>query len=140
MASALTLADLFNAEAAEAPYQRLVDVLNRQTARLELALTRLEVLELAQTATSAAWDQLQSQQLPSLQNRLQELEDQVQHRCDRYERQCIAGLTRLENTLADKADKEEMQEELARVNRATVKLGHEVRPDVLGQARRLCVR
>lgn len=127
MPGALTLADVFSAEAAEAPYQRLVAVLNRQEAVLERLSERLGALEAAQEGAARSTRDLEAGSIAPLADRVSVLESATKREREALVRKFHAQIEGLTNALQLKCDRRELTEAVERAERATLKLGLEVR-------------
>lgn len=121
----VTLADVFDVEAAEAPYQRLVAALNRQEALLERLNARLDNLGRQQEATSRAVDRLESDKLFSLQNQVAEVKSSAERDRQELWRECNEQIERLEAVVGEKSDRNELLDAAGRAESATIKLGLE---------------
>ncbi|KAG7388583.1 hypothetical protein PHYBOEH_007793 [Phytophthora boehmeriae] len=108
ISSALQVADLFDAQAAEAPIHRLVSVLNAQASQIREMQERIEQLQAAQTETIADCKALQATVSP-LGGRIDRVEDNVTTLCT-SQSATEQQLTAIERQLGTKADRQELQD------------------------------
>jgi chromosome segregation ATPase len=128
MPTALTLADVFNAEAAEAPYQRLVAVLNRQETLLTRLGERLDALQASQETAARSTRELEEQTIAPLADRISALEGETKREREAIADACRAQIQALESALRLKCDRRALTDAIERSERATLKLGLEVDP------------
>lgn len=126
MPTALTLADVFNAEAAEAPYQRLVAVLNRQETLLARLSERLDALQASQETAARSTRELEEQTIAALADRVSALENETKREREALADDCRAQIQALESALQLKCDRRALTDAAERAERATLKLGLEV--------------
>lgn len=119
---ALRVSDLFNAQAAEATYQRLVDFLNQQaleTQRLRAHVRELEAQQSAQEALSAA---ALDKKLARVDSRLLKLEQHGQLQTERNE-QVQERMKRLEKAAMEAArERKEIRTEVGKLEQTTTKM------------------
>lgn len=119
---ALRVGDLFNAQAAEASYQRLVDFLNQQALETQRLRTHLRELEAQQKAKEALATEALDERLARVNSRLVQLEQHVQLQSERNEH-VNERATRLEKAAMDAArDRKGIRTQVGKLEQTTTKM------------------
>ncbi|GAB9468170.1 hypothetical protein Gpo141_00005493 [Globisporangium polare] len=126
---ALRVGDLFNAQAAEASYQRLVDFLNQQALETQRLRTHLRELEAQQKAKEALATEALDERLARVNSRLVQLEQHVQLQSERNEH-VNERATRLEKAAMDAArDRKGIRTQVGKLEQTTTKMIFQVRTE-----------
>lgn len=123
---ALRVGDLFNAQAAEATYQRLVDFLNQQALETQRLRSCLREREAQQKAKEALATALLDEKLARVDARLVQLEQHVQLQTKRNN-QANERMMRLEKTVVEAArERKEIRANVGKLELSTTKMVFQV--------------
>lgn len=121
------MGDLFNAQAAEATYQRLVDFLNQQTQHVQRLDAQLRDLEASQRAREARVVSTMETKLTLLSDRVTQVEKQIGQQHGRNS-SVDERLLRLETAVLQAAqERKEMQAGVHKLEQTTAKRIFQVR-------------
>ncbi|OWZ16615.1 hypothetical protein PHMEG_0009574 [Phytophthora megakarya] len=128
MASSLQVADLFDAQAAEAPILRLVSVLNAQAAQIHELQENLRLVQATQRQTLADCETLHALVSP-LTPRVQSTEDDVVT-LKQFQVEALRQLETIKRQLQDKADRQDVDDVEFRAKTSSEQLGNELRSEL----------
>ena len=120
----LSLSDLFNPRAAEAAYQRLIDVINLQSTHIRKLEVRVVELEQSRTQTGSAERKLDAT-LGQLQRSVQALEERDAH-SKRHMQTMAERMASMQKELADRAVATQVAADLKRLEIHTTNMFNEV--------------